>query len=225
VTIAKDGAEGASYPLELDQVDVGRDEGGIALHEDPYVSPRHLRLTRREGVFYARDLDSHNGVFMRLRAPHALADTDLLLVGLQVLRFEAVKDAEQGFGPATQQGTLLFGSPMLPRYARLSERTVEGVGRNVYYLHREETVIGREAGDIVFTDDPFMSRRHLAIRYDGKTGTFVAVDLNSSNGTYVAARGEVPLRDGDHLRIGQHLFRFDASAQPSSRAPGARRPS
>jgi pSer/pThr/pTyr-binding forkhead associated (FHA) protein len=182
------------------------------------VSPRHLRLVRREDGWYAKDLGSVNGIYLRLRRAHALLDGDLLLIGLQVLRFEAVRDAEQGFGPATQHGTLLFGSPMLPRYARLCERTVEGVTRNVFYLHRDETIIGRESGDVVFTDDPFMSRRHVSVRLDGATATFTATDLGSSNGTYVAVRGETPLGHGDFLRVGQHLFRVDLVA---SRPPPA----
>jgi len=218
VTIARDGAEGATYPLAGDSVDIGREEGTVLLREDGYVSPRHLRLVRREHGWYAKDLGSLNGIYLRLRKPHALLDGDLLLVGLQVLRFEAVRDAEQGFGPATQHGTLLFGSPMLPRYGRLCERTVEGVTRNVFYLHRDETIIGRESGDVVFTDDPFMSRRHLSIRLDGATATFTATDLGSSNGTYIAVRGEFPLGHGDFLRIGQHLFRVDLIA---SRPPPA----
>ncbi len=223
VTIARDGAEGATYPLTGDSIDVGREEGAIQLREDAYVSPRHLRLIRREHGWYAKDLGSLNGIYLRLRKPHALQDGDLLLVGLQVLRFEAVRDAEQGFGPATQHGTLLFGSPMLPRYGRLCERTVEGVTRNVFYLHRDETIIGRESGDIVFTDDPFMSRRHLSIRLDGATATFTATDLGSSNGTYIAIRGEVPLGHGDFLRVGQHLFRVDlvASRPPPAGGPAA----
>ena len=212
VTIARDGAEGASYPLAGEQLDIGREEGNILLREDAYVSPRHLRLARREDGWYAKDLGSVNGIYLRLRRSHALLDGDLLLIGLQVLRFEAVRDAEQGFGPATQHGTLLFGSPMLPRYARLCERTVEGVTRNVFYLHRDETIIGRESGDVVFTDDPFMSRRHVSIRLDGATATFTATDLGSSNGTYVAVRGETPLGHGDFLRVGQHLFRVDLVA-------------
>ena len=212
VTIARDGAEGASYPLVGEQLDIGREEGNILLREDAYVSPRHLRLARREDGWYAKDLGSVNGIYLRLRRSHALLDGDLLLIGLQVLRFEAVRDAEQGFGPATQHGTLLFGSPMLPRYARLCERTVEGVTRNVFYLHRDETIIGRESGDVVFTDDPFMSRRHVSIRLDGATATFTATDLGSSNGTYVAVRGETPLGHGDFLRVGQHLFRVDLVA-------------
>jgi len=228
VTIARDGAEGASYPMTGEQMDVGRDEGAILLRDDGYVSPRHLRLARRDDGWYARDLGSLNGVYLRLRRPQILTDGDLLLIGLQVLRFEAVKDAEQGFGPATQQGTLLFGSPMLPRYARLCERTVEGVTRNVFYLHRDETIIGRESGDIVFTDDPFMSRRHVAIRLDAATSSFTVTDLGSSNGTYMAVRGEIPLANGDFLRIGQHLFRVELSASrppPAGGSPagGARR--
>jgi pSer/pThr/pTyr-binding forkhead associated (FHA) protein len=221
VTIARDGAEGTTYPLAGEQLDIGREEGNILLREDAYVSSRHLRLARREDGWYAKDLGSINGIYLRLRKAHALIDGDLLLVGLQVLRFEAVKDAEQGFGPATQHGTLLFGSPMLPRYARLCERTVEGVTRNVFYLHRDETIIGRESGDIVFTDDPFMSRRHVSIRLDGATAAFTATDLGSSNGTYVAVRGETPLGHGDFLRVGQHLFRVDLVASHPPPAGGS----
>ena len=87
----------------------------------------------------------------------------MFLVGQQVLRFEVVKDAEEGFGAASEHGTLLFGTPAAPRYARLSQRTVEGVARDVFHLRKVETVLGREIGDIVFTEDPFLSRRHAAV--------------------------------------------------------------
>lgn len=209
VTIAKDGSEGATFPLASDQVDLGRQEGAILLPDDPYVSPRHARFVRKGSGWVVRDLESVNRIFLRLRGPKPLVDSDLLLVGLQVLRFESVTSAEQGLGPATEHGTLLFGSPILPRWARLCQRTVEGVTCNVYYLHRDETTIGRESGDVVFTDDPFLSRRHVAIRRDPAAGAFTVEDLGSSNGTYLAIHGEIPLEHGDHLRVGQHLFRFD----------------
>ena len=88
----------------------------------------------------------------------------MFLVGQQVLRFEVVKHAEEGFGVASDNGTLLFGTPAAPRYARLSQRSVEGVVRDVFHLRKAETVIGRESGDIVFTDDRFLSRRHAVLR-------------------------------------------------------------
>jgi pSer/pThr/pTyr-binding forkhead associated (FHA) protein len=70
-------------------------------------------------------------------------------------------------------------------------------------------VIGRETGDIVFTADPFLSRRHAALRRSATTGEFSLLDLDSSNGTFIAITGEVSLANGDFLRIGQHLFRVD----------------
>ena len=209
VVIGQDGKPGREYEIESDQTDVGREEGSILLVNDPYVSPRHARLQFREGRFFIRDLESVNGVYVRLRAPERLQHADLVLVGLEVLRFEVVSDAERGLGPAAERGTQVFGSPAAPRYARLCQRTVEGVTRDVYYPTREETVIGREVGDVVFTTDPFMSRRHAAIARDPATNTFSLKDLGSSNGTYLAIRGERELVPGDHVRIGQHLFRLD----------------
>ena len=209
VVIAQDGTPGTEYPIVGAQSEVGREDGAIRLPTDPYVSPRHLLISRRNGRFFVRDLESVNGVYVRLRAPEVLRHADLVLIGLEVLRFELVSDAERGLGPATERGTRVFGSPSVPRHARLCQLTVEGVSRDVYYLTRDETVIGREAGDLVFTNDPFMSRRHVAIDRDPVSGTFTLRDLGSSNGTFLAIRGERELTNGDHLRVGQHLFRLD----------------
>jgi pSer/pThr/pTyr-binding forkhead associated (FHA) protein len=209
VVIVEDGSEGRAYPLGGTQVDIGRTEGDIRLEDDPYVSPRHARIRRIEETWYVRDLDSTNRVFIRLRKPYTLHDGDLLLLGLEVLQFHAVSDGERGHGHALQHGTLLFGSPATPARARLCQRTVEGVIRDVYHVFRDETVIGREAGDLVFTADPFLSRKHAAIRRNPVTSEFSVADLDSSNGTYVALRSEVAVTSGDFLRIGQHLFRVD----------------
>ncbi|MEO7327234.1 MAG: FHA domain-containing protein [Minicystis sp.] len=209
VVIVEDGSEGRSFSLAEGQLDIGRTDGDILLEDDHYVSPRHARLRLLEGRWILRDLDSTNHVYVRLRKPHPLREGDLLLLGLEVLQFQTVSDGERGLGHAIQHGTLLFGSPATPRRARLCQRTVEGVIRDVYHLFRDETVIGRETGDIVFTADPFLSRRHASLRRNPVTGEFSLVDLDSSNGTYVAIQGEMGLSNGDFLRIGQHLFRVD----------------
>lgn len=216
VVIAQDGSPGRDYPLVADHTDIGRDEGNILLPNDPYVSPRHARIQRRGGRHFVQDLDSVNGIFVRLRAPAKLEHGDLVLMGLEVLRFEVVSAADKGYGPATDRDTQVFGSPAAPRYARLSQRTMEGVTRDTYFLTRDETVIGRESGDIVFTGDPFMSRRHSAISRDPQSGAFSVRDLGSSNGTYLKVRGEHEITDGDHIRIGQHLFRLEVA--PSGQA-------
>ena len=255
VVIAKSGADGPSYPFG-DALDVGRLEGQIVVGEDPYLSPRHVRIAWTGSKLVLRDLASTNGVYIRLVAARdmttesagkagrggpandaqvpgevavPLRDQDLILVGQQVLRFELVTDGEVGFGPATEHGTLLFGSPAAPRYARLSQRTVEGVTRDVYYVRKVETVLGRESGDVVFTEDPFLSRRHAAIRVLGRDGvpvapgskpapdgvSFALVDLGSSNGTFIRIRNELELVPGDHFRVGQQLFRVDFDLVPA----------
>jgi pSer/pThr/pTyr-binding forkhead associated (FHA) protein len=224
VVITKDGGEGASYPI-YDQLDIGRSEGDVVVPEDRYLSARHARISRRSGQGAAgglaglllRDLGSVNGVFLRIgnamggdgRVEVDLWDQDLFLVGQQVLKFEVVKDGEDGFGPASQHGTLLFGTPQGPRFATLSQRTVEGVTRDLFHIRKVETILGRESGDIVFTDDPFLSRRHALIKFDRDNRRFLLADLGSSNGTFVQIRGDVGLKSGDQFRIGQQLFRVE----------------
>jgi pSer/pThr/pTyr-binding forkhead associated (FHA) protein len=209
VVIGQDGTPGRSYPVPNGQCDIGRSQGSIQLANDMYVSPLHARIVYRSGAFVVQDLESVNGVFVRLSGPRELQTGDLVLIGLEVLRFETVSEAEQRLGPAADRGTQLFGSPAAPRHSRLCQRTVEGVTRDIFHLSRTETVIGREAGDIVFTSDPFMSRRHAALSRDPRTNTFTLRDLGSSNGTYLAIHGEQRLSNGDHVRIGQHLFRLE----------------
>ncbi len=232
IVVARDGGEGPSFPITSDTMDIGREEGQVLVAEDGFLSPRHARLQWRAGKLVLVDLSSVNGIFLRLGAcgpgagpgPSAAAergaaaestwkllDQDLILVGQQVLRFEIVRDAESSLGPASEHGTLLFGTPVGPRYARLCQRSVEGVSRDIYYLRKMETVLGRESGDIIFTEDPFLSRRHAAIRVDRdrEQSAFTFVDLGSSNGCFVRIRGEVGVNNGDQFRVGQQLFRIE----------------
>jgi pSer/pThr/pTyr-binding forkhead associated (FHA) protein len=210
VTLLKDGSEGRAIALADKPIDLGAREGDVTLPDDPYLSSRHARIECRGSDYTLRDLDSVNGVYVRLRDPVALHDGDVVLIGQQVLRFELLRDAEMPLGPAWQRGVLVFGTPEVARFARLVQYTTEGIGRDVHYLFRDETVVGRENGDIVFTDDPFISRRHAAIRADATRKSFELHDLGSSNGTAIRIRGEHLLKDGDQFRIGRHLFRFES---------------
>jgi pSer/pThr/pTyr-binding forkhead associated (FHA) protein len=233
VLVARDGTPAAAYPL-TEQMDIGRLEGDVQLPEDPYLSPRHARVVRRDGRHYLRDLGSLNGVYRKLPSgserdtvgPHVvtLRDGELFLIGQQVLKVELVKDAAEttGLGIALEArdgGTHLFGTPSSPRYARLCQRTVEGVTRDVFYVRKPETVLGRESGDFVFPEDPFLSRRHAIIRASvgaatGGRPTVTLADLGSSNGTFVQIEGEISLSHGDCFRVGHQLFRVEIPTSP-----------
>ncbi|MFI5308390.1 MAG: FHA domain-containing protein [Polyangiales bacterium] len=211
VIIQRDGSEGGVYSLQAPQTDVGSREGDIVLPEDPYLSPRHARIERRGDTFLLRDLGSTNGVYLRLREPFELGIQEMFLIGQQVLRFEVLPEGERRVGPAKQQGVMVFGTPDLPRLARVAQYTTEGLERDVYYLYRDETVFGREQADVVYAEDPFLSRRHAAITMDRHNMRFVLRDLGSSNGTSVRCKEDRALQHGDQFRLGRHLFRFDLS--------------
>ena len=71
--------------------------------------------------------------------------------------------------------------------------------------------IGRLPECDVVVSDPAVSRRHAEIRR--RDGTFVVVDLDSTNGTRVNGAGvrDRVLNDGDEIRVGSVALRFEAS--------------
>lgn len=217
VAIMKDGSDGQAFPLCVPNTDIGRVAGELILREDPYLSDRHARVTIRRDHVVLQDLDSVNGIYVRLRRPHALKDRDMILIGQQVLRLEVVSDDKLPLGPARAHGVSVFGTPGAPRFARLVQCTTEGIGRDMYYIHRNETVLGREIGEIVFTDDPFLSRRHAMISFDQTTRAFELGDLESFNGTFLRIRSAWNLESGDMFRIGRHLFRYDIHSDSGNR--------
>jgi DNA-binding winged helix-turn-helix (wHTH) protein len=67
-----------------------------------------------------------------------------------------------------------------------------------------ESFIGRAPGVAIQIQDDRVSRRHARIRVGAAGATLQ--DLDSRNGTYLRGeriQGEVPLADGDEIRIGQ----------------------
>ncbi len=85
--------------------------------------------------------------------------------------------------------------------------TGPGMGTR-YTLGEAPTVIGRGSDCEIRINDHSVSRRHARIQ-PGADG-FYAVDLQSTNGTYV---NDIPasmckLKDGDYLRVGNCIYRF-----------------
>ncbi len=74
-----------------------------------------------------------------------------------------------------------------------------------YPLGRRTNVIGRDEALPIQILDQMVSRKHLQIRFDEKTGRHHAFDMKSRNGVYVnneKITGEVALCDGDVILIG-----------------------
>jgi len=206
VVVHRDGTDGITYNLLGDQIDIGRTEGDL-LFEDPHLAPRHARISASLTGRVLTPLETRNGVYVRLRGSVDLQDGDQILIGKQVLRFELLTDVERNLRPAVEHGVVVFGTPVRPPWARIRQITPAAVTRDVFHLTRPEVIMGRETGDVVFSDDEFMSRRHVQISF--RNGRGHLEDLGSSNGTFLRLRGPHGLSSGDLIRMGDELLRFE----------------
>jgi hypothetical protein len=86
--------------------------------------------------------------------------------------------------------------------------TIDQTGREgmTFTLRVGETQCGRVNGLVLF-DDPFVSPLHCKFNFAG--GKLKVTDANSLNGVYVRVRTERKLLDGEYLRVGRQLFRFE----------------
>jgi hypothetical protein len=85
---------GATYPLEGDQLIIGRDAVNAVAINDAEVSRKHARLTFQGGKYVLEDLGSTNGTFVngqRLVSSTVLKSGDVVSLGEQiVLMYEAL---------------------------------------------------------------------------------------------------------------------------------------
>jgi pSer/pThr/pTyr-binding forkhead associated (FHA) protein len=206
VVVHRDGTDGMAYSLLGQQVDIGRTDGDL-LFDDPHLAPRHARIVIGSNGWVLSPLEVRNGVYLRLKAPVDINDGDYFLIGKQVLRYEVLTDVERNVHAAIEHGVALFGTPTRPSWARLRQITPSGVTRDIYHLTRNDVVMGREQGDIVFSEDEFMSRRHAQISLRAGRGRLE--DLGSSNGSFIRLRGPYNLSSGDLIRLGDELLRFE----------------
>jgi pSer/pThr/pTyr-binding forkhead associated (FHA) protein len=207
VSVNRDGSDGERFPLSSEYVMFGRAGADVAFDQDRFLARQHARLERVGDGARVVPLDLVNGVFKKLDAPAELTDGMIVLLGREVLRYETVESEERSGEPLVRHGVALFGSPPREPWGRLLQLLPSGGIRDVRHLFDDEVILGREEGDIVFSDDAFMSRRHASIAWDGKRVTIN--DLGSSNGSFLRLTEVTPVKHGDHLRMGDQLFRIE----------------
>lgn len=195
-----DGSEAGWLQLPYGTTIVGRAAAAI-FEGDDYLSPRHASFTPRGHRVLVRDEGSLNGVYRRIEAhvAHRLESGQIFRIGQELIRYESYPAVQ-----ADEHGVEPFGSPRR-----------DAVGRIVMVLGRTSTGtsfpvpsrglhLGREQGEVLFSDDGYVSGKHCAIGYED--GEVYLTDLKSSNGTFVRIEEDF-VDDGDILLMGQQLFR------------------
>ncbi len=196
-----DGVAGQVFPLAREATTCGRQAGEVLFPDDATVSPRHCVFTLRDGRVRVEDLGSISGTFLRLRAPRPVQPGDEIRVGRQLLRLEPLpRELPPG-------DVVPWGSPD-PGYRLRLAQLLEGGGLGeIFPLRAGDNLIGREAGDVTFPSDRYVSGRHA--RLDVAEASVTLSDLGSSNGTFVKIAGAVELAPGDQVLVGLQLLRLE----------------
>jgi pSer/pThr/pTyr-binding forkhead associated (FHA) protein len=188
-------------------VTIGRHDGDVRFPDDPFLSPVHAKLSWEQDRLMVRDLGSRNGTWVFLEAPRRLVDSDLLLIGSQVVRFRRL--GYPGPYAPDADATKRMGS-LIPSadIASLTQLRSDGSARDVVQLSPGRDIqIGRERGEWIFPYDPSMSAAHVTIR--SEDADFVVIDAGSRNGVAIAARGDMAVHHHSRILVGDNLLRIE----------------
>lgn len=204
VALRADGTPGNEFILKQGPNTVGARGPEVVIENDPRVADEHAILEIGADVSFLRDLGSKYGTFLRVKGERVLIDGDQLRIGHALFQVELKRPRVQ---PVADGSAWLGSLGVMPdSYGRLIRLGPEGTVIAAHMLSKPEVILGRTAGDILLSEDPFVSSRHAAFIRSGETCTIK--DLGSTNGCYFRIRGRVAIQDGDQVLIGQHLFYF-----------------
>lgn len=197
--VRADGGPETTVSLKRDEAVCGA-SGDILLLDDPFVARQQARLFFHGPRLMVEDVGGGNGVFTRIRTERELAFGGELRCGRQRLLLEAMP-------PLSMSTQRMWGSPDGGYRARLIQLLEGGRRGDAFPLHDGENRVGREAGDVSFPGDGFVSGRHAMVTVRGERVT--VKDLGSSNGTFVRLTAPSPMEHNDQLLIGRQLVRVE----------------
>jgi pSer/pThr/pTyr-binding forkhead associated (FHA) protein len=196
---------GGVIPLSEGGLTIGRTDCDASLPNDEYVSSEHARVVLKADAAVVTDLDSVNGVWLRIRGEHKLTLGSQFLVGEQVFVVGAANDGDTGQSPMPN-GTRRIGQAW-----RSSEMTVSRLSSNGrvvarFAVPKDGLRIGRTQGEIIICDDTFLSGIHAQISCESGESLQLR-DLSTGNGCWVRMNGPLSLREGDSFMTGRTCWR------------------
>jgi len=199
--IRPDGTEGGTHDLRPGENKLGRSFGPV-FENDGYLSPIHAQLDIRGPSAVVHDLDSLNGVFVKMTQEEELSSGQIIRIGQELLRFELI-----GAPEPTPDGTELMGSPNPGYWGKLTVIIGRDITGAAFPLLGDSCTLGRERGDINFPDDGYVSGLHARVTL--RDGRVFLADLGSSNGTFIKVNGERAVGHESFVLLGQQLFRLN----------------
>jgi pSer/pThr/pTyr-binding forkhead associated (FHA) protein len=182
-------------------VEIGQSTGDVQI-DDPWCSPRHAQISLEKATLHIDDLDSLNGVWLRLRQPATLRYGDRFMIGEQIIEVRQAKRVE---ALEAVKNVRRLGAAHATSAFELHAVGGDGQSTQRATLPLTGTRLGRHIAEIVFTQDDQMSTTHAVVRPTGDT--LRLDDLQSKNGTWVQLTERTKLEAGDTFMTGRTLWR------------------
>jgi len=90
VRLLPGGVEESRYPVQPGENILGRTRGTLTFPQDAYLSSQHACIKYEGGEYTLEDLHAANGTFVALHDKRRLGDSDIILIGHQLLRITAL---------------------------------------------------------------------------------------------------------------------------------------
>ena len=202
--IRPDGSEGGTHEMRQGENKIGRNFASL-FESDGYLSPIHAELIVEGDNATVRDLESLNGVFVKMTEEEEITAGQILRIGQELLRFEWIDPQ-----PPIPDGTEVMGSPNPGYWGKVTVILGKDIDGAAFPLLGDTVTLGRERGEINFPEDGYVSGLHARITL--REGHVFLSDLGSSNGTFLKVHGERPLINESFVLMGQQLFRVNLSS-------------
>ncbi len=200
------GTDGMTYNI-IEGENVCGSSDGLIIIEDKLVSAAHCSFSFENERLSVKDLDSVNGVYIKLRGEAEITSGTIFRIGQQLLIFKSAIDFEELIPPRNSETTAIQGSPLRGVWGKLIRINDKGKAGQHYLLRKETVVVGRENGDIYFPEDGFLSSSH--IKLSRRENKYYMADLGSSNGTFIRIKQPTKLNNNDIILIGRVLMRVE----------------
>lgn len=203
VHLSRAGGTNEPYPVPQEGFDVGTKGCAINFPDDRTMSSRHLFVTPAENGLKVEDAGSVNGLFLKIKSDHILADGDIFVCGDSVFRF-----SNEIASTASDDFKLYAAADEACPAGTITKILAGGIDGPVYPIGRRAVVIGRESADVSCPEDRYMSRVHASV--EPVSSGLALKDKQSRNGTYIKTGGAIVVRDGDVVLIGRQLLKIEA---------------
>lgn len=172
--------------------------------EDPFISKWHAQIyASNTGSLMLEDLDSDNGVYLRIADEFVLEDNDEFLLGEQRFVFRQRSPAPLLFEAPHAQGkntTRQLGGPAPKAFPHLIHLLEDGHIGGLYPMP-DMLNIGQSRGELTCPSDMYMSPLHAFI--ERRHDKYYIHDAGSEFGTYVRVHGPIELLQGDCFVLGR----------------------